>query len=324
MIRFISVFLFLSASAFSQSVSLKWSDKVSTKGLNSICGISANRVYTTQMTDPKSVSMRIFDEDLKLLQEEILAVDGKNEDYLMSFVSDSFFVGIKAVTPGKKVTILSFTKFPLFEKSAPVTTIAYEMKGGFRGLVFGYYSQDRSKILITNFAFKGSTQTTERDFIVVDTKTASILHSGTMSSVGNGDQVGVSNDGLVWFSLTQNFRENGKSFGKIRFRQRTILYGAAGVLNDFYIELGGRYTPGLDLIQDENNTLYVTGFAYEDGVDSKNLSKGELFFYRINSSDGRVIDSVFSSFDGLYPEGKVKAEDRLPYSVRAIFPLKSG
>lgn len=324
MLRLVSIFLLISTPALSQPLSFKWSDKVPTKGLVNFSGIRANQFFTSQSTDAKTVLLRTFDADLKLVQEETLPVDGKNEDYLMSFVSDSFFVGIKAVTPGKKATILSFTKYNLFQKTEPTTTVVSEMKGGYRGFVFAYYSQDRSKILITNFAFKASTQTTERDFIVVDTKKASIMYSGTMSSEGNSDDVGVSNEGLAWFSLTQNYREDGKRFGKIRFRQRILFYSTTGISNDLIIQLNGKYTPGLDIVQGTSNNLFLAGFAYEDGADSKNLSKGELYIYSVNAINGKLLDSVFTPFNGLYPEGKVKLEDRLPYSIRSIYPTSTG
>lgn len=324
MLRLISIFLLISTTSLSQPLSFKWSDKVPTKGLVNFSGIKGSQFFTSQNTDEKTVLLRTFDADLKIVQEETLAVDGKNEDYLMSFVSDSFFVGVKAITPGKKATILTFTKYNLFQKTEPITTVVSEMKGGYKGFVFAYYSQDRSKILITNFAFKASTQTTERDFIVVETKTAGILYSGTMSSVGSNDDIGVSNEGLAWFSVTQSYREDGKRFGKFKARQRTIFYNATGISNDFTIQLDGKYTPGLEIIQGTGSNLYLTGFAYEDGADSRNLSKGELYFYRMNAVNGRLIDSVFSPFDGLYPEGKVKLDDRLPYSIRSIYPSNTG
>jgi hypothetical protein len=321
-IGFIVLFIFSKSSA--QNLSFKWSEKVPPKGILNYCGTAVNQIFTSQTQGTEMILLRRFDSSMQLKEEDTLMLTNKNEEYLTSFVTNSHFVYVTAQKASKKQTNILLSKNSLQNLSQPATSVAADLKDGYRGMVMFYYSHDKSKLLITNFSFKAATQTTKRDFVVINTASGTIHFSGSASIQGAGEQIGVTNEGTVWLSALQVYSLKNRLVEKPKTQQKIIFVTPDTKEKEFTIRFDSKYTPGFDFIQNNAGELYITGFAYDNNSKATRLSNSELFMYKVDSEQGTVTDSSFINFTGLYPENKLNLEDRLPYTIKHLYKRNDG
>lgn len=206
----------------------------------------------------------------------------------------------------------------------PTLTPVGELKDGYRSLVYAYLSPDHSHLLVTNFSIKVSTQTITRDFVLINTRTGSVVSTGTTSIEGGNESIGVTNTGLIWTSAIQNQSKYNKLLAKVKSQYKVIFTKPDNTTTEYVLRWDNKYTPGIDIIDGDGTTAYLTGFAYEN--DAKlNTGKGnELYVYTLNTETGLITDSAFTMLNGLYPPNRLKEEDRLPYTVRGIHKKADG
>jgi hypothetical protein len=310
--------------ASSQNLSFKWSEKVQTKGIIKYCGISTNLFFTSQIQDTRTVLFRSFDSTLKLKKEDTLISANKNEEYLTSFATDSHYVHVIAQKESRKQTKIFLIKTSLNNSFQTNTSEVAELKDGYRGFVFTYYSQDRSKLLITNSNFIAKTSTNERNFVVINTASGDVQFSGSTSIQGVNEQIGVANNGTVWLSALQVYSWKNRLVEKPKTQQKIIFVTPDTKEKEFTIRFDDKYTPGFDFIQSNAGEWYITGFAYDNNSKVNRLSISELFVYKVDSESGIVTDSTFTNFTGLFPENKLNLEDRLPYTIKHLYKRNDG
>jgi hypothetical protein len=321
-IGFIVLFIFSKSSA--QNLSFKWSEKVPPKGILNYCGTAVNQIFTSQTQGTEMILLRRFDSSMQLKEEDTLMLTNKNEEYLTSFVTNSHFVYVTAKKVSKKQTNILLSKNSLQNLSQHATSVAADLKDGYRGMVMFYYSHDKSKLLITNYNFIAATQTIKRDFIVINTASGDVQFSGNLSAEGGYDHIGVANNGMVWLSAWQINSWKNRLVEKPKKLVKLFFTTPDSKSSEFTIRFETKYTPDVDIIQGEGSKLYVTGFAYNNDSKASRLSESELFVYTVDSEKGVVTDSAFTSFTGLYPDRRLNEYDKLPYTTRHIYKRNDG
>ncbi len=321
-IGIIGLLIFNTATA--QELSFKWSKKLPSKAVVNYCGAAGNAIFATQIQDSKTILLHSFDNSLLLKQQDTLILAEKNQQYLTSFSADSQLVHVIVQNENRKQTNILFIKSSFQHPEQPSTAVAAQLKDGYMGIVYAYYSQDRSKLLLTNFSFKAATQTTIRDFIVINTAKGNVQFSGTVSYEGSSQQIGVANNGTAWFSALQVYSWKKRIAEKPKTQQKIILIKPDNTEKELTIRFENKYSPSVDILEDNNNTLYFTGFAYENDAKVNRLSASEWYIYKVDAENGLVTDSAFTSFTGLYPENKLKEEDRLPYTIKQLYKRNDG
>lgn len=318
------ILLLMYNEASSQHVSFKWSEKVSSKGIINNCGTSASHFFTSQMQDTRTVLFRRYDSSLQLKKADTLVLPNKNQQYITSFTAEARLVHIIAQKEKKNQINILLIKNSFDESLQNTASVVAELKDGYKGNVFAYYSEDRSRLLITNFNFEAATATIKREFIVINTASGTVQFSGTVSIQGANEQIGVANNGMVWLSAIQIYSWKNRLVEKPKTLQKIIFIAPGNRYSEFNIQFDTKYTPGVDFVQGEGSELYVTGFAYDNDSKASRLSDCELFIYKVDSEKGMVADSAFTSFTGLYPGMRLKEDDRLPYTVKHIYKRTDG
>lgn len=302
-----------------QTPRFNWSEKFSTKGEFRFVGFKDSSVYSVQHRGKNDPVLRSFTPGLKLKEETILSFSGDEDpdNYLLSFVSDTGLVHVSYLHDKKRDSMFILTGGIRF----------FSMKAGSTSFVQAFYSADRSKLLICNFYYHRKTRNADRDFIVLSTATGALLYSGTFSYnyiLETPESIDLDNLGNAYFGYATYQHTGSKLSGKSLAIHHIKLFSPRGTDTVFTFSFPGKYIPGMDVIQYNNNSTYIAGLAYDDDVKASRTSSADLFLYRIDPVRLLYTDSVYTTVHGLYPEGKLKEDDRLPYTIRHIYEKTTG
>lgn len=304
---------------YAQIPLFSWSDPFKAKGDSRFAGSKDSSLYVLQSKGNKEVVVRQFSPGLRLNDERMMSFGTSDHpaQFLLSFVSDTGLVHFQYLFDNKKDSVI------LSMGSIAVSS----MKAGPTSFVQAFYSSDRSKLLVCNFYFHRKTKIVDRDFVVLSTKTSELLYSGTFSynyTLENTDAIQVDNLGNAYFQNISYQRTGSKFSGKSKGIHSIRVFSPAGASANFTISFPGKYVPGIDIIQEDKDAVYIAGLSYDEDVRASRTSSADLFLYRLDPAGLYYTDSVFTTVNGLYPEGKLKAEDRLAYTIRHIYESQSG
>jgi hypothetical protein len=296
-----------------------WSEKFNTKGDFRFVGFKDSSLYAVQNRENKDVVLRSFTPALRLNNETIWSVasGGPPANYLLSFISDTGLVHIMYQYDRKKDSLIISTS----------SNSISSMKAGSTRFVQAFYSADRSKLLICNSYYHRKTRNTDRDFIVLSTATSKLIYSGTFSYnylLETPDGIHVDNLGNAYFGTITYQRTGSKLSGKSNAIHHVKIISPGGSTAAFTVSFPGKYVPGIDIVEEENNAVYIAGLSYDGDIKASRTSSADLFLYRIDPERLLYRDSVHTTVNGLYQEGKLKEDDRLPYTIRHIYEKTSG
>lgn len=325
LISFCALILFFSLynPIFAQQPFINWSQPFTSKGNFNFAGLQDSNFVVIQNRTDKEVVVRSFSPALAATAETVLPFAGPEPpaSYLISFISDSGLVHTRYQYDRKKDLMTIST-----DRSGKIQVLA-AMKAIPQSFVYAVFSANRSKLLICNFYYHRKTNTVERDFVVLSTSANQVLYSGTFafnSLTGTSGEIKVDNLGNAYFGSTTYQRSSSKLSGKLHATQQVTVFTTNGRSVVFSVDFPGKYIPGIDIIQEHNKAVYITGFAYEEATRATRLTSADLFLYRIDPVQLVYTDSVYTTVNGLYPEGKLKEDDRLPYTIRHIYEKTTG
>lgn len=314
-------FLLLSRAdnCLAQTPAFTWSEKFTTKGHFRFAGSVGSNMYAIQNHGNKEVMVRHFGPGLKESRDRRIQFGTSDNPgiFLTSFVADTGLVNIQCVFDKKKDSLIIST----------ASSTLSSMKAGSTSFAQAFYAEDRSKLLICNFYYNRKTKHTERDFIVLATSTAKVLYEGTFSINTIEETAGeimVDNQGNTYFGSTSYQRIGSKLSGKTHPVQQVTIFAPDGRSMVWRVDFPGRYIPGVDIIQEDNNTVYIAGFVYDEAIRATRITDADLFLYRLDPLKLAFRDSLYTTVKGLYPEGKLKEDDRLTYTIRHIYEKTSG
>jgi hypothetical protein len=296
-----------------------WSEHFDTKGDFRFAGTRDSSLYACQNKENKEVVVRDFTPGMKLRKQSSLSYGGNDNPghFLISFISDTGLVHISYLQDKKKDSIF------ILKGGRTISS----MKAGSTSFVQAFYSADRSKLLICNFYLHRKTKIADRDFIVVSTVSGQPVYSGSFSYnyvLVTPESIAIDNFGNAYFGSASYERTGGTFSAKSKAIHHLQRFTPEGASQWFTFNFPGRYIPGIDLVQDTHNYLYIAGFAYNEEVKASRTSEADLFVYRIDPVQPVYTDSIYIAVSGLYPEGKLKADDRLGYSIRDLFTNSTG
>lgn len=296
-----------------------WSEKFTTKGDFRFAGYRDSNFYAFQSRGNKEAVVRSFSQGLLVKEERILSfATGENPaNYLLSFISDTGLVHVSYLHDKRKDSMF------IYNGSRCISS----MKASSTSFVQAFYSADRSKLLICNFYIHRKSKNADRDFIVLSTASGQSIYSGTFSYnyiQQTPESIDIDNLGNAYFGTTSYQQRGSKLSGKSDAIHHLQLFSPRGTGAAFTFHFPGKYIPGIDVVQGNNNRIYIAGLAYDGDVKASRTSSADLFLYRIDPVQSVYADSAYLTIQGLYPEGKLKADDRLPYSFRYIYENTSG
>lgn len=314
---------FLFNQGFAQQPAISWTQPFTTKGNFTFTGLQDSNLVVIQNRSNKEVVSRSFTPALTVAKETSTTYvsTGEPASYLISFISDSGLAHIRYQYDKKKDQIAISG-----ERPGKIQLLA-TMKANLQSFIYAVYSGDRSKLLICNFYFRRKEAKVEREFIVLSTSTGQVFHSGTFTynfSTETSDEIQVDNVGNAYFESASYQRTGSKLSGKSRATQHVTVFSPNGRSVVFTIDFPGSYIPGVDIIQEQHNAVYIGGLAYDEATRATRISSADLFLYRIDSERLLYTDSVYVTVNGLYQEGRLDENDRLPYTIRHIYEKKSG
>ncbi|MBN8688163.1 MAG: hypothetical protein J0M10_14150 [Chitinophagales bacterium] len=324
-ILFLAVILFFSFSykVSAQQPTFNWSQPFTSKGNFRFAGLIDSQLVVIQSRAGKEVVVRRFSPSLAVTTETVqtFASPETPASYLISFVSDSGLVHTLYQYDRKKDLMTISTDW------AGRIQVLAAMKAIPQSFVYAIFSADRSKLLVCNFYYHRKTNMVEREFIVLSSSAGQVLYSGSFrlnSREATSGEIKVDNLGNAYFGSTTYRQAGSKLSAKSIATQHVTVFSASGRSVAYSFEYPGRYVPGIDIIQEKNNAVYIAGLAYDEEVKATRISTADLFLYRIDPVRLIYTDSVYITVNGLYPEGKLKKDDRLPYTIRHIYEKTTG
>lgn len=306
-----------------QQPTFNWSQPFTSKGNFKFAGLIDSQLVVIQSRAGKEVVLRRFSPSLAVTTETVqtFASPETTASYLISFVSDSGIVHTLYQYDRKKDLMTIST-----DRAGRIQVLA-TMKAIPQSFVYAIFSADRSKLLVCNFYYHNKTNMVEREFIVLSSSTGQVLYSGVFSlnfRKATSGAITVDNLGNAYFGSTTYRQAGSKLSAKSIAIQHITVFSANGRSVAFSFEYSGRYVPGVDIIQEKNNAIYIAGLAYDEEVKTTRISTADLFLYRFDPVRLIYIDSVYATVNGLYPEGKLRKDDRLPYTIRDIYEKTTG
>lgn len=330
MVRKYLVLIFLLNKSFAQDLTFNWSDSVITKGDIRFSGIHESNIYAVQSKDNKIAYTRRYNSKLQLLNETINEFLTTTEpySYLISFVSDSHLVHIKYFF-SKKEDVFKLVKtteaFGLNGISDDSALL--NMKANRYSFIEGYYSSDRSKLLLCNYYSNVKTITEYREFAVIDAKSGNLIHKGVFSFnyiVEQLQDISVDNKGNVYFPTIESKREGNRLTGKVKTKGKLTSFLTSGEKKEFDFSYPGSHFTGLNVIQGEGNYVYIAGITFDEDTRATRLSGGRMFIKLFNCDKSQSTDSAYIHIPNLFPAKRLSEDDRIPYTIRNIYKRNSG
>lgn len=319
--------LLISHAGWSQPPETAWSEKFPDQGNIVFNGVIGEHLFVTQELNQRKFISRRYNAALELIGEEVQELEkpSKNGTYLTSFTTDSALAHLRSIPSGNKgkLNIWLYTS-SLCSNPQPEPLLIAEIDAGYNGWLMHYYSADRSKLMICNFSFRPRTNTAGRDFVVISTHSGKTMYTGKASYQNTAETIAVDNAGNAYFIAPQYYREGNKLTGKQKSFRTLYIFLPDGSKKEHLVSFEGKYTPAIDLVATQQNEWYAAGFRFDEEAAASRPGKGELFMYHINLATGAITDSFFIEVNGLYPDRRLKTEERLPYSIRAISQTAGG
>lgn len=326
----IFILLLLFNQSFAQTLTFKWADKVITEGDFHFCGRADSIMYTVQKKNNKTVYIRSYKPGLDLKNETTVAFDNaaSPSSHLLSFVSGTGLTHLQYFFSKKddQFRVSTSSWDPALNHPAGLADLL-TMKANSYTMLQAYFSGDRSKLLLHNSYFQRKTAMIDQEFAVLDVATGKVLFKGICSYSFERESPGtvsVDNDGNAYFGLTEYIRTGSKLSGKRKTREKLFVFLKEGTKKEYSFSYEGRYMQGIEVIQGEDNIVYVAGFSYGEGTKETSLSEAGLFIGQFSKDRLSLGDSAVITVKGLFPEKKLDEDDRIPYTVRNIYKKTTG
>ncbi|OYU80242.1 MAG: hypothetical protein CFE23_10065 [Flavobacterium sp. BFFFF1] len=328
--------LLFAASGFSQEVELKWAEKIKTKHEVTILGGKDGHYYTRHRNGDKELICRIYDKDLKLVNEKPLQI---NVDAKKKLYSGAYFLGDKIVhfitenirKEDKDYLYGAITDLNL--KADPNTYVLDEADDNSISFGLRSISPDSTKILVFNESKSRKKDPSLLNFKVYNaTLTEAILDRSVSlpikASKFSREAIEVDNFGNVYVLAKIYKEKEDKAKGQSEYSYKIFVF-SKNDQKEFDFDFPDRDIESIGILPGENNTLVCTGFLKIlnkglFGSGKKRLISDELFSAVIDCKSLSLKTSNKLELEGLYPEKPRKTEDYVPYKVKDIFYDKDG
>lgn len=196
------------------------------------------------------------------------------------------------------------------------------MKANRYSFLEGYYSSDRSKLLLCNYYSNVKTLTEYREFAVIDAKSGNLIHKGVFSFnyiLEQLQDIIVDNKGNAYFPTIESKREGNRLTGKVKTKGKLTSFLTSSEKKEFEFSYSGSYFTGINVIQGEGNYVYISGIIFGEDTRATRLTDGRMFVTLFNYDKLQTTDSTFVTIPDLFPAKRLSEDDRIPYTIRHVY-----
>ena len=324
---FLVIVIFASLQGQAQKLEWKWSEKLAISGTMKFIGTEAGKLFFTLEVSKKEKHILCFSNEMQLLidQPMVTKQEWSTAEYLQTLATKHHLVHFHLLRNKKaNQTDLLLTRVALDGVTIISDTLLSGMNRSHLGIVFSSYSPDRSKLLVYSFQYLPKKGRFDYQYFVFATTDAALIYSGQSSYLSTGGSLAVDNNGILCFDAEWPYREDGKKFGRAKVGHRAHLSLGDSIRREYPLVFDDKYLPGIDFVSGNGKELFLAGFRYSDDSKTSRMPENELILYQINPGTVEITDSAFVSLEGLYPDRRLKVDERVPYTIRKMYKRSGG
>ncbi|MFB9056938.1 hypothetical protein ACFFU9_09305 [Mariniflexile ostreae] len=325
------------SSAFSQNVSLNWSDKIKTNGHEAIAGAYNETYYTRNITKDKNLVFKIFDGQAHFKKEANANFGlGKMEyKYLGNHFLEKKIIHFLAETQRKKNKIYIYAaqtdvNFESVEETLVLNELNYKNLSR-DGISF---TPDSSKVVVWAELYgKNKNHANTIRYKVFDAQLHNILEDKTVVLTKASKNMHVKSCLLdnylnlyVISEITKPKKEQKKT--EANTYGNVTVFANNGEVKEIAYAFKSKTVNAFFSLTKDNNFL-STGFLspiIKGFLKSKKgeLVSDELFMMKYDCKTLLETENKVISVNDLYPENVIKESEYVPYKVQNVFELKDG
>jgi hypothetical protein len=331
----LAIILFLSFQGiYAQEITLKWAEKISTRGSVNILGGKKGHYYTTHINKNDELIGRTYDENLKLKNEKNIGfnLDFKKYEYQGAyFLNNSVLHFIKEEKRKEDKTFLytGFSDFSL--KTSKELKVIDEVSDDDRAANFGLrsISPDSTKVLIYHENVSKKKDPNILVYKVYNSAISDVINEGAVSLPIKSknyetEDIRVDNIGNVYVLARIIKEKNEREKFHSEYYYKLVVFAKNKSIKEFDFDYAENDISYIDMIAGKNNTFFCTGFLTNLKGGKKKLLSDEMFYAALDCNTLKLSESKMIKVEGLYPEEVKKKEDFVPYKIRKIYQKKDG
>lgn len=329
----IILFLYIH-SINAQDITLRWAEKIPTKGNITVLGGKKGLFYTTHVNKDDELIGRAYDKDLKLQNEKVIDFKMENKKYLYQgayFLNQGIlhFINETRRKEDKQFLYAGLSDFNL--KTSDKLNIVDEVNDKDKAINFGTrsISPDSTKVLVYHEKVIKKSEPSVMVYKVYNSTITSIINQGEVSlpikaKKYTTEEVRVDNFGNVYVLAKIDKERSEKEKSHSDYYYKMVVFGLNKDVKEFDFDYAENNISYIDMIAGNNNTFFCTGFLTNLKGGKKKLISDEMFFAVLDCKTLKLGESKMIKVDGLYPDEIKKSEDYVPYKIRSIYQKKDG
>jgi hypothetical protein len=329
--------LVLAGNLYSQSVELKWAEKIKTRENVVILGGKNGVYYTRHRNNDKELVCRSYDKNLNLKDEKIVSFNIGDQKYLYMgayFVKDKIIHFISEHVRKEDKNYLYGGISDLNLNTDEKTYVLDESDED--AINFGKFciSPDSTKIAVYHEIKGKRKEPNTLNFKVYNASLSEVLLDKSIQlSIKSRDftseAITIDNLGNVYILAKIRKEKEEREKKQSLYYYKLIAFNKNETPIEFDFDYPDKEIESIDILPGKNNTLICTGFlkVIERGFlpnVKKTLISDELFTSIIDCNTISLKSANKFELEGLYPEKPKKSEDYVPYKVKNIFLKEDG
>jgi hypothetical protein len=329
------IVLFLLNNALqAQEVTLKWAEKIPTKGYISILGGKNGTYYTSHVDKNDQIIARSYDKNMNLVGEKpiVFNLEDKKYGYRGAYFLNNGILHFIYENKRKEDKSFLYTGFSDFNlNTLNKLNIVNEAHDDDKVINFGLrsISPDSTKILTYHEKQGKRKEPNILVYKVYNSAITDVINEGMVSLPIKSknyttDDIKVDNLGNVYLLAKIIKEKNERVKGQSDYYYKLVVFAKDKSVKEFDFDYPENDISYIDMIPGNNNTFFCTGFLTNLKGGKKRLVSDEMFFAKLDCATLKLDASKMIKVDGLYPDEIKKNEDFVPYKIRNIYHKKNG
>jgi len=316
---FIIILGLLISKVHAQDITLKWADKIKTKGRVSIIGGKNNKYYTVHKNKDQNLIARTYNEAMVLENEKAINFklsDKKRFGYKGAFFVDQkimHFIYEKKKKQKKEYIYAGLTDGDLKTEDKLYVLDEYASKKSNHYIGSRSLSPDSTKVLMYHEKSGKRREPNTLVYKVYNSDVTKVISEGAKklpikSKNFSSDEIEVDNFGNVYV-LAKVWRDGKRKKGQSKYFYKVIIFGVDDSVTQYDFDYKDNNIASISMVSSENNTFVCTGFLNNLKGGKKKLISDEMFVATIDCKKNKLTSSIKYEVPGLYPEKMRKSAD---------------
>jgi len=332
--KLLLLLVFISQISYAQDITLKWAEKIATRGNVSILGGKNGLFYTTHTGKDFELVGRTYDSNLNLKDEKNIAFNLEEKKYKYEgayFLKSGIlhFINETKRKQDKEFLYAGFSDFNL--DTSDKLNIIDEVGDDDKTLNFGLrsISPDSTKVLVYHENIGKKKDPNVLAYKVYNSTITDIINEGMVSlpiksKNYESEEIRVDNIGNVYV-LAKIYKEKSerKKYHS-DYYYKLVVFAKNKTVQEFDFDYPENDISYIDIIAGKNNTFFCTGFLTNLKGGKKTLLSDEMFYAILDCNTLQLGESKMLKVEGLYPDEVKKKEDFVPYKIRKIYQKSDG